>query len=107
MLFFKRNKTYFNFTGIKTYAEPISNRYLAVNISMCFIGVVFNILANMWILKKMMYLDVALAALLACILPLYLESEPDLIYVIMLILGATIGYMMRRNMEFQAHLLHV
>lgn len=89
-------KEYFNYSGIRTYAEPINNRVLAVNIAAIGLGIISVFLVNMWI-KRMMYLDAILLSVLMIIYPCYIEREPDLIYMIMLLCGGGLGYVYNRS----------
>ena len=89
-------KEYFNYTGIRTYAEPINNRVLAVNIAAIGLGIISVFLVNMWI-KRMMYLDASLLSVLMIIYPCYIEREPDLIYMIMLLCGGGFAYVYNRS----------
>lgn len=88
-------KEYFDYTGIRSYAEPINNRVLAVNIAAIGLGIISVFLVNMWI-KRMMYLDAILLSVLMIIYPCYIEREPDLIYMIMLLCGGGLAYVYNR-----------
>ena len=70
---------------------------MAVNLGMSFIGIMFNLLYNMWVLKRMMYLDALLAGVLVCMVPVYVQREPDLIYIIMLVAGSVLGFVYKRS----------
>ena len=92
-------KEYFNYTGIRTYAEPINNRVLAVNLAAISLGIISVFLINMWI-KRMMYLDAMLLAVLMIIYPCYIEREPDLIYVMMILCGGGLAYVYNKSRHY-------
>jgi len=89
-------KEFFEFSGIRTYTEPINDRYMAVNVSMGFIGVVLTLLYNMWVLKKMMYIDALILGVTFCMIPVYVQREPDIIYLVMLITGCMLGFIFKK-----------
>ena len=90
-------KKYFDFTGIRTYAEPIPNRELAVNVAFCFLGVVMTLLINLWMLKRTSYMDALIIGIMFCMIPVYIQQEPDLIYIIMLVAGTVLGLIQKRS----------
>lgn len=96
----EKAKIYFDYTGIRTYAEPINNRVLAVNIAAIAIGILFNFLFNMWV-TRMMYMDAFLMVMIMLIYPSYVECEPDLIYVIMVICASAMAYILRKSQHYE------
>lgn len=93
-----------NFFGrnvMRSYGEQIGNRYLAVTVSMCFIGCVGCILMNVLISRRMQYLLAVPLCFGMLLLPLYLELEPDGRYIAMLLGGLTAAYMIRVNGHYR------
>lgn len=92
---------YFGTEALRSYGEQVGNRYMAITVSMCYIGGISSILLNILISRKMKYalsLPVSLGILIA---PLYLELEPDGIYVAMLFTGITAAYIIRSNGHYK------
>ena len=92
---------YFGTEALRSYGEQVGNRYMAVTISMCYIGGISSILLNILISRKMKYalsLPVSLGVLIA---PLYLELEPDGFYAAMLFAGITSAYIIRSNEHYK------
>lgn len=78
---------YFNLPDIGGYVQAVRNTRLAVTFASCYLGAVCVILVNMSIVKRMMYGDLILNAMIVLFLPVYMELEPNYVYNVMLICG--------------------
>ena len=94
---------YLDMEGMQQYNERISNRYLAVTIAMCFIGIVTNILLNVYISRRMQYIVAIVVVMTVNLVPLYFEHEPDTIYSLMLLTGITLTYIMKSGQHYKVH----
>lgn len=88
---------FFDTSAMRSYGEQVGNRYAAITISMCFIGSVCCVLANILISRRMAYKMAAFISFGAMLTPLYLELEPDMIYVIMLVGGLISVYIINKG----------
>lgn len=105
----ERAAVFFDTSAMRNYSEQVGNRYAAVTISMSFIGCVCCITTNIMVSRKMRFPFLSGVIML---IPMYLEMEPDIIYVIMYvsamasvyIIGVSGHYALTRNnnaYEFQ------
>ncbi|MDE5932918.1 MAG: hypothetical protein K2H40_10625, partial [Lachnospiraceae bacterium] len=78
---------FFGTSAMRNYGEQVSNRYLAVTISACYIGCVCGVLLSIMISRKMRHLLAFLLSIGMLCIPLYLELEPDGLYAAMLLCG--------------------
>ena len=78
---------YFESNAMRSYGEQIGNASLAATISMCYIGAVICLVVNILISRRMNYFLVLFAAGSVLFFPLYLELEPEPLYVIQLFTG--------------------
>lgn len=92
---------YLDMDGMQQYNERISNRYLAITISMCFVGIVSNILLNVYISKRMQYIVAIVVVMTLNLIPLYFEREPDTIYAVMLLSGIAMTYIMKSGRHYK------
>ena len=93
-----------NFFGrnvMRNYGEQVGNRYLAVTISMCFIGCVCCILMNVLISRRMRYYMAILVGVGMLLMPMYLELEPDGLYIAMYLGGLLSAYIIRCGGHYQ------
>ena len=84
-----RAAVFFDTSAMRNYGEQIGNRYLAVTISMSFIGCVCCITTNIMVSRKMRFPFLSGVIML---IPMYLELEPDIIYVIMYVSSLVLVY---------------
>ncbi|MDE6664113.1 MAG: hypothetical protein K2K46_12350 [Lachnospiraceae bacterium] len=84
-----RAAVFFDTSAMRNYGEQIGNRYLAVTISMSFIGCVCCITTNIMVSRKMRFPFLSFVIML---IPMYLELEPDIIYVIMYVSSLVLVY---------------
>lgn len=91
----ERAAVFFDSSAVRSYAEQVSDRYLAVTVSMCYIGWVCCILMNVLISRRMQYLTAAVLIIGMLVIPLYIEQEPAPFYVAMLLSGLISVYAIR------------
>ena len=89
-----RAAVFFDTSAMRNYAEQIGNRYVAVTISMSFIGCVCCITTNIMVSRKMRFPFLSFVIML---IPMYLELEPDIIYVIMYVSSLVLVYIIGVN----------
>ncbi len=91
---------YFGLTGVRVFAERINNRRIATTVSMAFLGVIENVILNMLLVRKMRYLSAAAVSLPLLLFPVYIQCEPDVFYVGMLMAGLMGAFVWRRSGHF-------
>lgn len=79
------------------YAEQVENHSFAISVAMCYFALIGCTIANGLISRKSKYLAVSIPSLLFLLVPVYLEYEPDALYIILLIVGFVTVYMHHRN----------
>lgn len=90
----ERAAVFFDTSAMRSYGEQVGNRYAAVTISMSFIGCVCCITTNIMVSRKMRFPFLTSVIML---IPMYLELEPDIIYVIMYVSGLVSVYIIGIN----------
>lgn len=90
----ERAAVFFDTSAMRSYGEQVGNRYAAVTISMSFIGCVCCITTNIMVSRKMRFPFLSSVIML---IPMYLEQEPDIIYVIMYVSGLVLVYIIGIN----------
>lgn len=90
----ERAAVFFDTSAMRSYSEQVGNRYAAVTISMSFIGCVCCITTNIMVSRKMRFPFLSSVIML---IPMYLELEPDIIYVIMYVSGLISVYIIGIN----------
>lgn len=100
---FEEVSDYFESNAMRSYGERISNRMLAITISMSYIGVVCCLVINISISRRMQYVFSVLAVSVCLILPLYLELEPSLFYVVQLLTGLFLAASVHRSRHYGLH----
>lgn len=90
----ERAAVFFDTSAMRSYGEQVGNRYAAVTISMSFIGCVCCITTNIMVSRKMRFPFLSSVIML---IPMYLELEPNIIYVIMYVSGLTLVYIIGIN----------
>lgn len=89
--------SFFGSNAVRSYKEQISNHSLAITIAMSYIGVICCIITNILVSRKMRYVSVILLGMGSLLLPAYLNHEPAGIYVVFLITGLVMTFLMRGN----------
>lgn len=91
---------YFESNAMRSYGERVGNRSLAITVSMCYIGVVACLVINISISRRMRYLFSLLAVICGLFLPLYLELEPSLYFVVQLLWGLFMASSAHRSKHY-------
>lgn len=91
----ERAAYYFDTEVVQGYAESIGNRAITVTIAFVYVGWVHAILLNALISRQMKYFAVMFASFFFLTVPFYLECEPDMLYIIMLLAGCVIVFIFR------------
>lgn len=92
---------FFESNAMRSFGEQISDRRLAVTVSMCYIGSVCCILMNILISRRMQYVITIPFSMGSLLMPLYLELEPSLGYAAMLLSGLLTAYIIRGNGHYR------
>ncbi len=92
---------FFDSNAMRSYGEQVGNRELAITVSMCYIGCVCCIFMNILISRRMQYVIAIPLCVGVLLMPLYLELEPSLWYVAMLVSGLTAAYMVKGNGHYK------
>ena len=92
---------FFDNNAMRSYGERVSNRALAVTISMSFIGVTASVVLNVLISRRMQYYLVLPVTAGILFLPLYMELEPDFLYVVMWLSGVFLSFAVRGGGHYQ------
>lgn len=100
---FEAVSDYFESNAMRSYGERISNRMLAITVSMCYIGVVCSLVINISISRRMQYVFSILAVSICLLLPLYLELEPSLFSVIQLLSGLFLAACVHHSKHYALH----
>lgn len=97
----ERASIFFESNALKTYREQITNHQVTIPIAMCYVGWVISVVANVLISRRMNYIAVAVFSAGGLFLPLYLEREPSVFYVIMLSAGLLITFILKKNGHYR------
>ena len=91
---------YFDTEGLQYYNERISNRYLAVTIAMCILGIALNVLLNNYVLRYARYIVAIFLSITANIACFYMHKEPDTLYSIMVLSGIVMTFVLKSGSHF-------
>lgn len=91
---------YFDIDIQKLYNEQIGNRYVTVTCVVLFIGIVLDILLNVYISRRMQYFTAIFIVMFLNVIPLYMTDEPDLLYSIMLLVGIAMTYAFKSGKHY-------
>ena len=91
---------YFNVDIQKLYQERIGNRYVTVTFVALFIGIVLDILLNVYISRRMQYVTAIVIIMSLNLIPLYLTEEPDLLYAIMMLAGISMAIVFKAGRHY-------
>lgn len=93
---------FFNQPFQKVYTEQVEDRYLTITMVVLFIGIVLDVLLNVYISRRMQYVTAVFIVMTLNMIPLYLEAEPNNIYVIMYLIGIGLTYVLKSGKHFGA-----
>lgn len=96
----KEASFYFDLEGMQEYGERIENRYVTVTFAFVFIGIVVEILLNVYISRRMQHLIIIPITMGLFAVPLYVEREPDFIHIIMLLSGIAMSYVIKQGKHY-------
>lgn len=88
---------YFELSGVRVFAERIHNRKIAVTVCMAYIGTIGNVLFSILLMRKMRYMPAACMTLPLLLFPIYIQCEPNLFYVILVLAGLFGAFVFRRS----------
>lgn len=91
---------YFNIDIQKVYNEQVANRYVSVTFAVLFIGIVLDILLNVYISRRMQYVTAIFLIMGLNMVPLYMVFEPNNFYVIMVLGGIALAYVYRSGRHY-------
>ena len=91
---------YFDVDIQRLYNERIGNRYVTVTFVALFIGIVLDILLNVYISRRMQYVTACFIIMVFNLIPLYLVEEPDLFYVIMMLGGISMAVVYKAGRHY-------
>lgn len=91
---------YFDVDIKRLYNEQIDNRYVTVTLAVLFIGIVLDILLNVYISRRMQYLTAIFIVMFFNVIPLYMTEEPDMLYTIMLLAGIAMTYVLKSGKHY-------
>ncbi|MGN0391012.1 MAG: transglutaminase family protein, partial [Wujia sp.] len=91
---------YFDVDIQKLYNERIGNRYVTVTFVALFIGIVLDILLNVYISRRMQYATAIVIIMALNLIPLYLVMEPDMLYVIMMLAGVSMAVVFKAGKHY-------
>lgn len=91
---------YFNVDIQRLYAEQIENRYVTVTFAVLFIGIVLDVFLNVYISRRMQYVTAIFVIMGLNMVPLYMVSEPDNLYVIMVLGGIALAYIFKSGKHY-------
>ncbi len=91
---------YFDTEGLEYYNERITNRYVAITISMIMIGIAENVLLNNYILRRARFMVAIALSLTVNIAAFYMEMEPATIYTVMVMFGIIMTFVLKAGGHF-------
>lgn len=91
---------YFDVDVQKLYQEKIGDRYVTVTFVALFIGIVLDILLNVYISRRMQYVTAIVIIMSLNLIPLYLVMEPDLLYVLMMLSGIAMAIIFKAGKHY-------
>lgn len=91
---------YFDVDIQRLYNERIGNRYVTVTFVALFIGIVLDILLNVYISRRMQYATAIVIIMFLNLIPLYLVMEPDMLYVMMMLAGISMAIVFKAGKHY-------
>lgn len=91
---------YFDVDIQRLYEEKIGDRYVTVTFVALFIGIVLDILLNVYISRRMQYVTAIVIIMFLNVIPLYLTMEPDLLYVLMMLAGVSMAIIFKAGKHY-------
>lgn len=97
----ERASVFFGSSARRNYVEQISDRSVTIPVAMCYVGWVASILVNVLISRRMRYAVTGILCAAVLFTPLYLEREPDTLYILMLSAGFLMIWIFRKNGHYR------
>ena len=91
---------YFGNDMKRLYNEQIGDRYVTVTMAALFIGIVLDILLNVYISRRMQYMNALITILPINLIPLYMTEEPDTLYVIMIVVATALAIVYKSSRHY-------
>ena len=91
---------YFDIDIQRLYNEQIGNRYVTITMVSLFIGIVLDILLNVYISRRMQYATAMFIVMFFNVIPLYMTLEPDILYALMLLAGISMAYVIKVSRHY-------
>lgn len=91
---------YFNVDIQRLYTEQIEDRYVTITFVVLFIGIVLDVLLNVYISRRMQYVNSLFTVMFLNLIPLYMILEPDAVYTIMLLAGLAMAYIFKSSKHY-------
>lgn len=91
---------YLNVDIQRLYTERIEDRYVTITFTGLFIGIVLDILLNVYISRRMQYVNALFVIMSLNLIPLYLTEEPDMLYAAMIIAGISMAYAFKSGKHY-------
>ena len=92
---------YFQLGGTNEYSEYLSNRYVTVTMAGCFLGIIDALLMNISMINKMRVFGLAQMCVLVYFLPIYLEEEIGLGYILCIMAGLGCAVLLKASGHFK------
>ena len=84
----------------RLYYEQIDDRYLTITMAAVFIGIVMDILLNVYISRRMQYATAMYIVMFLNVIPLYMVLEPDTLYALMVLAGISMSYVIKVSRHY-------
>ncbi len=96
----KNAAEYFDIDIQRLYTERIEDRYLTITMVSLFIGLVLDILLNVYISRRMQYATAMFIVMFFNVIPLYMVLEPDFLYALMILAGISMAYVIKVSRHY-------
>ncbi|MDO5126758.1 MAG: transglutaminase-like domain-containing protein [Eubacteriales bacterium] len=91
---------YFDTDVNRLYTVMIDKPYVTVTCVALFVGIVMDILLNVYISRRMQYGTAVFIVMFLNVIPLYMTEEPDLLYSAMLLVGISMAYAFKSGRHY-------
>ena len=91
---------YFSIDIQRLYNERIGNRYVTVTMAALFIGIVLDILLNVYISRRMQYVNALITVIPVNLIPLYMTEEPHPVYALMIVAATAISMIYKSSRHY-------
>ncbi len=91
---------YFDVSMKRLYNERIGDRYVTVTMAALFIGIVLDILLNVYISRRMQYINALITVIPVNLIPLYMIKEPDAVYAFMIVAATAMSIIYKHSKHY-------